>query len=493
MESRGFSTKGTLAVQKSFLVVKCMRGECLECEKMVLAAVDLSGCLHGNSKVELGDKAFTYKVTFDLNGTETLSKQVDNLKVAYEWLLSLGSSSKQGTLAQGLRKAQQVAKPAVALEKAADTLSSEKPGDLQEMVSSLSGPPLLQDATDMTADFMKPAPEESEGLPPSCACIHKGSMCTFTNLCYKTQDACALLLGKPAWNGKWHVTNFVLSMGSLQELMDHSRVLARCKALNLNFCGAIMSGTPAYWDDRLTDVLKMFSSSCECPLFIHIDFSKVATGKPHAWELFEGECRRVSIQWTTQPREVQKRLLYNLCWLEDFGVSHLEHATKRICAAVLAEVLRKSKPHDQEQQLARMVFLKRIEVPADGMCGWHALLAGHDIKRFEGIYRQKGVPVNLLVAQDESKQVKEFHQQACKRALEEYDTQSPYFRDIQRVQSHPAFGPADLRWISYVLSTAIRVTCSTQARATCQLCVSKYVSVSCTQYTQKYMCIYIVI
>lgn len=461
MESTGLSTKGTLAQQKNFIVFRCIRGEIPAAEKKILEAVDLSGCLHGASKVDLGSKPCTFKVTFDVTGEETICKDVGNLKEAYEWLLSMAHSSKQGALSHGLKKAQQLAKPAAALEKAADGLRGD--ADLQKVVASLPAGRLLQDATDMTADFMKPEKVEREDLPPSSICIHKGSMNTFTNLAYSSQDACALLLGKTAWNGKHHVTNFVLSTDSLQDLMEHTRVKARCKALNLEFCGAIMVGSPEFWDDRLTDILKMFSSTTDCPLFINIDFSKLATGKSYAWEMVDGECKRVSIQWTTQPRELRERLLYNLCWIDDFGISHLEHATKRICSAVLAQVLQRSQQGGEEQQLRKMVLLKRIKVPADGLCGWHALLGGHDIKRFESLVRINGVPVNRLAAQEEVKQVKEFHQQACQRALEEYAPTSPYFLDIKRVQTNPDFGPADLRWISYVLSIAVRITCSSQA------------------------------
>ena len=234
---------------------------------------------------------------------------------------------------------------------------------------------------------------------------------------------------------------------------------SRREALGIVPCGAVMVGNPEFWDRRVNEILDLLTPTYPCPIFIYVDFSKVATGSSYAWEAVEnGEARRVCVQWTTQPREVTKRLLYNICWSDELGVGHVEHATRRICTALMTQVLRKTNTMAEPVQKA---WHKRILVPADGWCGWHALVASHDLSKFEKIPRHNGVPVNFIVAKDELKVVKEFHAATCARALELCDP--CFFPEIQRVQSQQAYAPADLRWISTALGITIRVTCSAQA------------------------------
>ena len=428
-------------------------------EQAVLQAIDLSGCLVGASKVEVADKLGSFKATFDVNGSDMLSKQVETLKVAYDWLLQMSHSSKQGILTQSLKKVEQVAKPAAALEKAADDLSSGK--TMEEVVSSLGSTELLKGAQDVTAVFMKPDKVEQEELPLSKISVHKGSLNTFINIAFSNHEAWALLLGKVAWNGKYHVTNFVLSTGSVQELLEHTRVKARCDAQGLGPCGVVMVGRPEQFEDH---ILRLFSSTTECPLFINVDFSKATAGTVLAWELADDESStKVRVQWATQPRELQKRLLYNICWIHDLGTSQTEHATKRICAAVLSQVLEKGDSEGKDRQFLDTTWYRRVEVPQDGMCGWHCLVGARSVKKFESIPRQTGVPVNQIVAKEESKVVREFWQATCEKAIDKHGPDDFLYCAIQRVQSQKQFGPADLQWISEALDLTVRVTCSLQA------------------------------
>lgn len=170
------------------------------------------------------------------------------------------------------------------------------------------------------------------------------------------------------------------------------------------------------------------------------------------------------VQWaTTQPRELQKRLLYNICWINDLGTLQTEHATKRICAAVLSQVLEKGDSEGKDRQFLDTTWYRRVEVPQDGMCGWHCLVGARSVKKFESIPRQTGVPVNQIVAKEESKVVREFWQATCEKAIDKHGPDDFLYCAIQRVQSQKQFGPADLQWISEALNLTVRVTCSLQA------------------------------
>ena len=198
MVSMGFSKTGSLAHQRQLMQEKLALGVVRPVEQAVLQAIDLSGCLVGASKVEVADKLGSFKATFDVNGSDMLSKQVETLKVAYDWLLQMSHSSKQGILTQSLKKVEQVAKPAAALEKAADDLSSGK--TMEEVVSSLGSTDLLKGAQDVTAAFMKPDKVEQEELPLSKISVHKGSLNTFINIAFSDHEAWASL-GLASWEG----------------------------------------------------------------------------------------------------------------------------------------------------------------------------------------------------------------------------------------------------------------------------------------------------
>ena len=84
----------------------------------------------------------------------------------------------------------------------------------------------------------------------------------------------------------------------------------------------------------------------------------------------------------------------------------------------MTQVLRKTGTMAEPVQKA---WHKKMLVPADGWCGWHALVASHDLSKFEKIPRHNGAPVNFIVAKNELKVVKEFHAATCARALEPCD------------------------------------------------------------------------
>lgn len=174
----------------------------------------------------------------------------------------------------------------------------------------------------------------------------------------------------------------------------------------------------------------------------------------------------VSISYASQPHDPDKRLLYNLSWAEDLGISHVEKASTKICKAILTNVM-SQESSVSSKPLQRQVPFKRICVPADGMCGWYALLASENVGSWEKIPRNEGgYPLNKKVHEKEIERANTLHSSVCAQALK--TCHESYHSAIRTVQGNPCFPPSDLEWIAHALSLSIRCTCDPKARC-CQI------------------------
>ena len=121
----------------------------------------------------------------------------------------------------------------------------------------------------------------------------------------------------------------------------------------------------------------------------------------------------------------------------------------------------------KHQFQARKVFYRKVRVPADGLCGWYCLLAAQDPSAWEKIPRSEGsFPINRQIHQQELNNAKTLHRDVCEKALTVCN--ESYHGAIRDVLAHPNFSPANLEWIAYTLSIAIRCTCDPKARS-CQI------------------------
>ena len=120
--------------------------------------------------------------------------------------------------------------------------------------------------------------------------------------------------------------------------------------------------------------------------------------------------------------------------------------------------------NDYKSQL--MKPFRELQLPTDGYCGWHGLLAIRDLQRWESVPRHHtGMAVAARVLEVETKQVKELHAQVCQQALDEVDP--VYHEAILNVQVNIEFSPLDFEWITSVLGLCIRCTCDSEAGHMC--------------------------
>ena len=340
----GLPSVGSLVKQRTGMLEKVSLGQVWEVEAAILNSIDLSSCLAGNSKVEVG-KDLCIHASFDA-GDSMICKKLETVKAAYEFLLTMLQSYKSGDLHKNIGKAAKAAAPAVRLEKAANgVLSKEQPADLPEVVATLPGSGAeMKDMENVTEKFLTISKTSSSAMLQSTLCLHKGSMNSVLALGNAQHSFCGLFLAKEAWNSKWHVTQIVLSTSSVEETLKHERVKARCKSLGLVPAGALVVGSHKDWRQHLESIFELFKF--KAPMVAVVDFSSVPTGDMACWEcdvesLEDEKVRACTCSPVTQPHQHANRLTYNVCWLDDLGSSHIETATKYICDTMIKHIDRR--------------------------------------------------------------------------------------------------------------------------------------------------------
>ena len=458
-----------------------MHGRVQEAQQVISRAVTYSPAIKGKFTVEV-DRADATKflATYHLASGEMMCKKHDTFNAVNDWLLGMSESSKKGSLPTGLKKIESEAKPAVAMEKACDVVLEKTGGHTGLELSAVnSSEPVVapSDAVDVTAQFLATNVPQSVDLPQSQVALHKGSIRTFSSLAHSDNTIFAVLLGKKAWNGVFHATNFVLENGpehSVSKVLQCEATVAYAKALSLEPCGVVMAGDPTFWQntENIQKVLGEIAPGVVETnlLFVLVHYDQKQSGELAGWEMNmeTGLVHRVDISHTTQPHDLKKRFVYNLCWKDDLGISHMEKATSRICHAILKTVLEHEKKASQPAK-EREVYFRKVHVPSDGLCGWYSLLAAENVSAWEQKPRNDGAfPINKLTLESEIQEAKDLHQAVCQTALEV--CHESYHRSIRAVLENPSFSPSDLEWISYVCSTTVRVSCDPKA-IFCQIVV----------------------
>ena len=470
MSVHHISVSGTLAKQRSAILEKFTYGLIRSVEQRVLDAVLFSPGTEGRGKVELHEPLGSFRVSFELGKYEKMTKIVETTKAANDYLLEMMESFKSGSLTQRMRANKAEVKPAVALTKAADDLQQKSSGKdgLDDFVPLLSGE---GSATDVTADFLNIAKEQVvEKLAASIA-IHRNSLNSFIQVASKSPNVFGVMLGKEAWNKKFHSVSIILATTCISDVLKNERVQGRCQSMGLSPCGAIVVGPENHWMSRFSEVAGHFNGVAN-PLMICVDFSNKICGDVSAVEMNDevGGQVAVSPSWTTNPRDVQLRFNYTMTFLDDFGISHVEDATKRICSAIMSHVLERDHALYRRRGSSKTVSYKKLPMPADGWCGFHSIIAGNNLEQYLSVPRKDNgdAKQNHMISL-ESRTVKQFHRDVCQKALDRF----PMLRDqIENVKSNPAFSPADLSWISEVCGITVRVTCSPEARVCKETCIS---------------------
>ena len=252
-------------------------------------------------------------------------------------------SKNNGILEAGLKKVKATVKPQVEMEKAIDELMSSNHG----AASSSSSKPTLDlgcessllkapsEFVDVTAQFLGSKIESTVDLPSSTVCIHKGSLTNYRNIAYSNQSVYGVLFGKHAWNGKLHCTNVVLISDTarcVSAILENEQVMRHCKSIGLQCCGILLAGPSSHWKHEEHRQHALAGLECsENPILIVVDFDEKHTGEISCWELNmeENKTVPVSLSYTSNPHDVKKRLLYSICWLQDLGVGHIQHATSK--------------------------------------------------------------------------------------------------------------------------------------------------------------------
>eukprot|EP00435_Cladocopium_sp_Y103_P047554 s787_g14.t1 len=415
------SVNTALAKQKCSIMESCINGKVWKIENEILAAVEFPSVL-STCTINLTEH-MEYRVTFD-NGDEKLTKVFSTIQKANEWMISMTCAFKKGSLSQAMNSATKSVKADSAWSKKADVLR-ESSCSLVDEVASPSLPKLSEKVLDVTTSILRPAKQCGPWVPLTEICVHKGSMQTFAKTAASTPSLVAVLLGKQGWNNKFHVTNFVLrDDGDVKGLLQSEPVLKKCKMASLQPCGFVVRGPVGDWRDQVPDLFSLLPA-IDFPIFVGMDYTHHIAGKRYALERnenHEGEIRAVDLTWTTNGRDVSKRFIYSICWDHELGSSQVADTTSKICEAIvthLHERIAGGSEHPQELPSHCNEKFRRHQVPADGKCGWHSLIAAEDLTQYCKVPRTRfGYAISSLLVKREEEAAKDLCRSLCSKALE---------------------------------------------------------------------------
>eukprot|EP00438_Fugacium_kawagutii_P006999 Skav233396 [mRNA] locus=scaffold1038:269473:284136:- [translate_table: standard] len=387
---------------------------------------------------------------------------------ANNWLLSLTCSFKKGALTENSRKAERSVRGEVAMDKAVDAVRAHA-----DLPQTLLNSPTMQkvdttDAVNVTGALLKPARVRTCSLPVSHHCVNRGCFQSFLKLGYSHANVAGLLLGAEGWNQKTHVVQMVVSLGQISSLTSLPSVLEFCKRGKAEPCGIIVTGKYEECRGRAEELLALLPESCQFPLLIIVDYTHNIAGEVLAHEVdtekADKPLRRLKLSWTTQPKDQTKRLSYNICWDSELGRSHQSTAISKICDAILTQIQNNESSSGRTTATTWTGKYRKLQVPADGFCGWHSLIASEDLCKFLRVPRKEsGYTKNGLMVHAEETAAKELCQSITDKALEVCD--ASFHQSIHRVAAEGQLHPLDLQWVAQAAGVGIRCTCCAQARS----------------------------
>ncbi len=243
----------------------------------------------------------------------------------------------------------------------------------------------------------------------------------------------------------------VLSSRSLAELLVSERIQEFCARECLFVCGAGAAGPHSSWCEHMKSILESILPHCNTPTFLCFELDGLQKRSVAAFELSEGDVLQVTPSFAKAPKEE----IYNCIWEGDLANNPLQKLMTKVCQAVVASTTAQV-PAGTQAPLQE--YFRRVEVPADGLCGWHCINAIGNLEAWEAIPRNAGHhAVNRAVQKSEETKALELCAKVCSKARQQ-GFSKVVSQHIERVSQSPNFSVGDLHWIAAVLDTAIRCT-----------------------------------
>ena len=201
----------------------------------------------------------------------------------------------------------------------------------------------------------------------------------------------------------------VLSSSSLAELMVSERIQEFCTRECLFVCGAGAAGPHSSWCEHMQSILESILPHCNTPTFLCFEPAGLQKRRVAAFEWSEGGVLQVAPSFAKAPKEH----IFNCIWESDLATNPLQKLMTKVCDAVVAKSSAQI-PAGTQAQLQE--HFRRIEVPADGLCGWHCINAIEDLEAWQAIPRNAGqYAVNKAVQKAEERKARRLCAQVCEQ------------------------------------------------------------------------------
>ena len=363
-----------------------------------------------------------------------------------------------------MKLATKAGKQAVANEKALTQIAKAGGDDIQAVAQTSTGVTSLENAKDITRQFMAPKLEYGPSLYEGKISMYKGlikGLPVFT-------DRIAMLAGEK------NTVYDAITAASPQDVLQNEDVQLRWKQLSYVPLGvAVLNATKSAKEYALElQALELSNPTLLLVMFRH------GSNIPQCYEIADSDCSKSSSEPTIEMIPICLRNLsenrkkgnqYSVLPVEKIGVSIQDEAEALVYQAIKSHIATaiSSEPepdHDSSshQHSDEKIFVVAKPVPADGMCFFHAVLASMHTDAYNSIPRKdSGYPVNQRQQQLEESSAKSLLNAVLERA-----DQGNSDEDVARaanLRANSSVNLTDVDWIARKLGLGIRCTLDEKA------------------------------
>ena len=303
--------------------------------------------------------------------------------------------------------------------------------------------PCIQDTRDVTQEFL--VPREYQG-PARLECdyvVYRGLVQSLTGYSMNAQNT----FRSGVMGGRDGLVIEVVLSPDVTQILDSPERVSRWDSMGYMPMGLMV------WDkdqspSKHVDALKKMQHMTPKRLLLLV-FG--AGAEPLAWH-FDGN-EFISVSLGNKAKNRRKGVQYRVVPLHQVGVSMQDEAEFLVSDAISKHISKKLETTASSQPLEKLSCFKKVCVPSDGYCFWHAILGGLQLKKYMSISRNDaGFAVNRRQEQSESQAAKGLLKAAVEKGADENCFENGFVEIT------------DVAMVGVLLNLSIRISVTDEAR-----------------------------